>query len=157
MELAVDVVLHQQQGLLGHLFAVAVDQLDAVIVVGIMAGGDHNAAVKIIHAGNVGHAGGGGDVQQVGICAGSGQSRYQRILKHIAASSCVFSDYDSGLVVLSEIPSKITSYFKCMLYCKNYIRLTTETICSKIFSHNNLPFLSCDTLLLSDLFTNLLP
>ena len=61
MELAVDVVLHQQQGLLGHLFAVAVDQLDAVVVERVMAGGDHNAAVKIIHAGNVGHAGGGGD------------------------------------------------------------------------------------------------
>ena len=30
VELAVDVVLHQQQGLLRHLLAVAIDQLDAV-------------------------------------------------------------------------------------------------------------------------------
>ena len=33
VELAVDVVLHQQQGFLGHLLTVAVDQLDTVIIV----------------------------------------------------------------------------------------------------------------------------
>ena len=62
MKLAVDVVLHQQQSLLGHFFAVAVDQLDAVIVVRVVAGRDHDAAIKVIHAGDVGHRRGGGDV-----------------------------------------------------------------------------------------------
>ena len=37
MELSVDVVLYQQQDFLGHFLAIAVDQFDAVIVVGIMA------------------------------------------------------------------------------------------------------------------------
>ncbi len=55
MEFAVNVVLHQQQSFLRHFFAVAIDQLDAVVVVGVMAGGNHDAAVKIIHPGNVGN------------------------------------------------------------------------------------------------------
>ena len=63
MQLAVDVVLDQQQGLLGHLLAVAVDQLDAVIVVRIVAGRNHNAAVEIVHASNVGHRGRSGDME----------------------------------------------------------------------------------------------
>ena len=42
VELAVDVVLYQQQDFLGHFLAIAVDQLDAVIVVGIMAGRNHD-------------------------------------------------------------------------------------------------------------------
>ena len=37
VELAVDVVLDQQQGLFGHLLAVAVDELDAVVVERVVA------------------------------------------------------------------------------------------------------------------------
>ena len=62
MEFAVKVVLHQQQSLLGHLLTIAVDELDAVIIERIVAGRDHNAAVEVIHAGNVGHRRGSGDV-----------------------------------------------------------------------------------------------
>ena len=54
MEFAVNVILYQQQDLLGHFLAIAVDQLDAVIVVGIMAGRNHDATVEVVHAGDVG-------------------------------------------------------------------------------------------------------
>ena len=62
MELAVDVVFHQQQSLLRHLLTVAVDQLDAIIVVGVVARGNHNTTVKVIHASDVRHGRSGGDV-----------------------------------------------------------------------------------------------
>ena len=55
MEFAVNIVLHQQQGLLGHFFTVAVDQFDSVVVVGVVAGRDHNSAVEVIHTGNIRH------------------------------------------------------------------------------------------------------
>ena len=57
MELAIDVVLYQQQRFFRHLLAVAVDQFDAVVVVGVVAGRDHDAAVEVIHTGNISHAG----------------------------------------------------------------------------------------------------
>ena len=74
MELAIDVVLYQQQGLLRHFLAVAVDQLDAVIIVGIVAGRDHDATVKVIHTSNVSHRRRGRNVQQISICARSSQT-----------------------------------------------------------------------------------
>ena len=55
MELAIDVVLHQQQSLFGHFFTVTVNQFDSVVVVGVVAGRDHNAAVEVIHTGNIRH------------------------------------------------------------------------------------------------------
>ena len=63
MEFAVNIVLHQQQGFLRHLLAVAVDQLDAVIIVGIVAGRDHDATVKVIHTSDVSHRRSGSDVE----------------------------------------------------------------------------------------------
>ena len=55
MELAIDVVLHQQQSLFGHFFTVTVNQFDSVVVVGVVAGRDHNSAVEVIHTGNIRH------------------------------------------------------------------------------------------------------
>jgi len=64
MELAIDVVLYQQQSLLGHFLTVAVNQLDAIIVVGVMACGDHDAAVEVVHASDISHRRRSSDVQQ---------------------------------------------------------------------------------------------
>ena len=145
MELAVDVVLHQQQGLLGHLFAVAVDQLDAVVVERVMAGGDHNAAVKIIHAGNVGHAGGGGDVEQVGIRTGSGQARHQAVLEHVGAAAGILADDDAGRLVVTAalpqciiIPAQKTAHLVGVVGGQVHSGLATEAVCTKIFSHDPL-------------------
>ena len=53
VQLAVEVILDEQQRFLVHLLAVAVDELDAVVIIWVVAGGDHNSAVKVIHAGNI--------------------------------------------------------------------------------------------------------
>ena len=42
-----------------------VDEFDAIVVVGIMACGNHDTAVKLIHACDIGHGRSGGDVKQV--------------------------------------------------------------------------------------------
>ena len=97
MELSVDVVLYQQQDFL----AIAVDQFDAVIVVGIMAGRNHDATVEVVHAGDVGHTGRSSDVQQIGVCAGSSQTSNQAILEHIGAAASVLTDDDAGRLVVA--------------------------------------------------------
>lgn len=71
---------------------VAVDQLDAIVIVGVVAGRNHDAAIKIIRPGDVGNRRSGGDVQQIDICAGSGQTCNQTVLEHIGATAGVLAD-----------------------------------------------------------------
>ena len=66
-----------------------------------MAGRDHDAAIKIIHTGDVCHRRRGGDVQQVGVCAGGGQTRHQTILEHIGAAAGILADDDAGRLVVA--------------------------------------------------------
>ena len=105
MELAIDVVLYQQQGLFRHLLAVAVDQLDAVVVIRVVTGRDHNATVKIIYTGDVCHRWGGGDMEQIGIRTGSRQTSHQTIFKHIGAAARILTNNDTGRV---DIPVTLT-------------------------------------------------
>ena len=98
MELAIDVVLHQQQSLFRHLLAVAVDQLDAVIIVGIVAGRDHDATVKVIHTSDVSYRRRGSNVQQIGVCARSSQTSDQAILEHVRTPTSILADDDTGRV-----------------------------------------------------------
>ena len=101
MELSVDIILHQQQGFLRHLLAVAVDQLDAVIIVGVVACGNHNATVEVIHAGNVGHGRGSRNMQQVGIRPGGCQARDQAVFEHVRTPTSILADDDTGGVGIS--------------------------------------------------------
>ena len=101
MELAIDVVLYQQQGLLRHFLAVAVDQFDSIVVVGVVAGGNHNATVEIIYAGNVGHGRGSRNMQQVGIRPGGCQARDQAVFEHVRTPTSILADDDTGGVGIS--------------------------------------------------------
>ena len=61
-----------------------------------MAGGNHDAAVKVVHPGDVGHGGRGGDVEHVGVRAGGHQAGYQGVLEHVAGAAGVLADDDAG-------------------------------------------------------------
>ena len=124
MEFAVDVVFHQQQSLLRHLLAVAVDQLDAIIVVGVVARGNHNTTVKVIHASDVRHGRSGGDVQQISICSRSRQTCNQTVLEHIGAATGVLANDDTSRIVVSIahtqsiiIPAEEATHFISMVCC----------------------------------------
>ena len=142
MELAIDVVLYQQQDFLGHFLAIAVDQFDAVIVVGIMAGRDHDAAVEVVHAGNISYRRRSSDVQQIGVCAGSSQTSNQAILEHIGAATSVFTNDDSCRLVVAValaqcviIPAKEAANLVGMVGGQVNTSFSTEAIGSKILSH----------------------
>ena len=124
IELSINVVLYQQQDFLGHFLAVAVDQFDSIVVVGVVAGGDHNAAVKVIHTGNVGHGRSGGDMEQISICTGSSQTSHQTIFKHIGAATRILTDDDTGRLFISValtesiiIPAEKTPHLVCVVGC----------------------------------------
>ena len=116
----------------------AVDDFDSVVIERVVAGGDHNSAVKVFGTDNIGNARGGRYVQQISVCSRCGQSCYQRIFEHVAGASGVFSNDDLCFVVFSEIPSEESSHFICMLNRQINVCFSAKSICSKIFTHGML-------------------
>ena len=129
-----------------HLVAFSVDNLNSIVIVRIMACWNHDSTVKVLCSCHIGYAGRCRYVKKVRICTRSGQSCSKGIFEHIAASSCIFSDNNLCLMLLSIIPSKISSYFKCMFNCQYFICFTAEAVCSKIFSHTEISSISFDVL-----------
>ena len=124
MEFAVNIVLHQQQDLLGHFFTVAVDQLNAVIVIRIMTGRNHDTAVKVIHTSDVSYRRRGSNVEQINICTGSSQTCNQTIFKHIGAAASVLANDNASRVGITialtqsiVIPTQKATHFIGMVCC----------------------------------------
>ena len=107
-----------------------------------MAGRDHNATVKVIHAGDVGHRRRGSDMQQVGICAGSGQTCDQTVLEHIGAATSVLADYNACRLVVAValtqgvvVPAQKTTNLVGVVSGQRDSGFATEAIGPKILSH----------------------
>ena len=136
--LAIQIRLNLLDRLLLQFLAASVDDLDSVVIVWIVACGDHDTAVKLLCAYNIRYTRSGCHVKQIDICAGSGQSRYQRILKHIAAASRILADHNPAAIcfrLLSIVPAQETTYFIGVLHGQRHICLAAESVCSKIFTH----------------------
>ena len=124
-----------EQGLF-HLLALAVEELYAVVVIRVVACGDHNAAVKIIRARDVGHARRGGDVQQVRVRAGGGKPRAERRFKHIARAAGVLADNDLCPVRFAAVvPAEVAANAECVVDCQIYVCFPAEAVSSEIFTH----------------------
>ena len=143
VQLAVEVILDQQQRFLVHLLAVAVNELDTVVIVGVVAGRDHDAAVEIVHAGDVGNARGGGDMQQIGIGAAGGQARDKAILKHVGAAAGILADDDArgsrlavALAQHAVVPAQKTADLVGAIGGQRDAGLPAEAVSAKIFSHS---------------------
>ena len=133
--LAVQVLLDLVDDLLLHLLAMAIDELQAIILERVVAGGDHNAAVKLIHLSDVGHAGGGGHVHQVNVAAGSGDTGRQSALEHIAGTAGILADDDLGLVVTAIVPAQETAHLEGVVHGQIHIGFAAEAVSTKIFRH----------------------
>ena len=133
---AVQIGLNLINHFLFHFLAMPVDQFNAIVMKRIVTGRNHNSTVKIFRPHYIGNAWCGGYMKQIRIRTGSSQSCNQRILKHVAASSCIFSDHNLCFVFSSVIPSKESSYFISMFHSQIHIRFSTKTIGTKIFSHD---------------------
>ena len=142
---SVDICLDKLYGLFIHLLALSVDKLDSIVIVRIVACRYHYSTVKVVRSCHISNRRCCCDMEQVRIRAWGNKTAYQWILKHIARTSCILSDYYPSrsiipipLLEFTIIPSKESSHLECMVCCKIYICFTTKTIRTKIFSHNNL-------------------
>lgn len=119
----------------GNLVSVSIHDLDSIVIIRIVAGRNHNAAVEIFCTDYICHTRCGSNMQQECICSGCRNTGNQCILKHVTAATCVLSDNDPSPVILVVIPAQVTSNFICMIRSQYFICLTAKTVCSKIFSH----------------------
>ena len=131
--ITVEVGLNLVEDALLHLLTLAVEELDAVVVVGVVAGAYHNAAVEVVHTRYVAHAGRGGDVQQVGVRAGAGEPRGERALEHVARTAGVLAYDYLGLVLAAVVPADETPNLEGVLGGQIHIGFTTEAVGSKVF------------------------
>ena len=81
-------------------------------------------------------------MQQVGVCAGSGQACDQAVLEHIRATAGILADNDTGrlavAVALAEhiiIPAKEAANLVGVVGSQINTSFTTEAISSKVLSH----------------------
>lgn len=107
-----------------------------------MTGRNHDAAVEVVHPGDVSHRRGGSDMEQVGICTGSGQACNQTIFEHIGAAAGVLVDYNAcGLVVAVAfaqcviVPAQKTTNLVGVVGSQSDSSFATEAIGSKILSY----------------------
>ena len=78
LTLAVDVVLDQLEDLLVHLVALVVNELDAIVGIGVVARGDHDAAIEPAVHNLVAHARRGDDMQHVGVGTAGHEAAHER-------------------------------------------------------------------------------
>ena len=137
IDLAVDEFLDLQDRFLIHFLTVPVQQLDAVVVVGVVRSGDHDAAVEIIHPCDVGHRRCGGNVHDIGVRAAGHEAGAQRIFKHIAGTPGILADDDPRLLasLCAVIPAQEAADQDGVIIRQISVRLTAETVGSKIFTH----------------------
>ena len=103
---------------------------------GVVAGRNHDAAVKLVHLGDVRHAGRGGDVHQAGVRTGGRDAGGQGALKHIAGPAGVFSDHDLALVVPAVVPAQEAAHLKSVVHGEGHVGLAAKTVRTKIFRHS---------------------
>ena len=137
INLAVDEFLDFKNRFFVHLLAAAVEQLDAIVIIGIVGRGDHDTAVEIIHPGDVSNRRCGGHVHDICVRAAGHEAGAEGIFEHIAGTAGVLADDDVGFFPFSGaiVPAQKAADFDRVIICQILIRFSAETVCSEIFTH----------------------
>ena len=91
-ELGVDLPLDRQLDLVGQFLAVGGEELDAVVVMRVMRGADHDAGLRAHGAGQVGHRRRRHRAEQAHVGTGGHQASLQRSLEHVARNAGDLAD-----------------------------------------------------------------
>ena len=79
-----------------QLEALAAENFDAVEGVGVVAGADHHARVRLVLHHKVGHGGGGHHAQVDDVRPHAAQARRQRRAQHVAGDAGVLAQHHQG-------------------------------------------------------------
>ena len=137
--LAVKVFLDQGNDALLKFFALSVEDLDAVVVKGVVARGDHDPAIEAVDPRDIRNGGRRRDVQHIGIRPRRGDPGNERIFKHIARAACILANDDArtlaAFLLLPVIPAQEAADLIGMVCREPKVGFSAEAVRSKIFSH----------------------
>ena len=125
--------------LVGELEALAVEDFDAVVLKGVVAGGDDDAGVGPLVHGDPGHAGGGQGAQVHHVRAGGAQPGNEGTLQQVAGDTGVLADGDQGLLprllVLGQHLCSGQTYLISQIGVQPGVDHAANAVGSKQFSH----------------------
>jgi len=84
--------------LVGQLEAVAAEDLEPVVLVGVVGGGNHDARIGAHALGDEGNPGGGQHADEVGMAPHGGDPGLEGALQHVSREAGVLPDDDPGAV-----------------------------------------------------------
>ena len=99
LDILVEQRLDARLDLVGELVAVRAEQLDAVVVIGIVRGRDHHADIGAQRARQHGDGRRRDRAEQEHIHAGRGEAGDQRVLDHVAGKPRILADHDAVAMV----------------------------------------------------------
>ena len=142
--IAVDQLLDLMLELVGELVAVRAEQLDAVVVVRIVRGGDHHAEIGAHRAREHGDGRRRHRAEQQHIHADRGEARDQRGLDHIAGETGVLAD-DHAMAMLAapERRSGRLADAKREFGRNDAIGPAANAVCAKISADHRVPVGPC--------------
>ncbi len=88
-----------------HLMSHGIDDFNSIIIKRIVAGRNHNSAVKLFRPHHIRNTWRRRHMQQVSIGSAGRKSGRQRIFKHITGTPCVFSNNNPCFVFFPKIIS----------------------------------------------------
>ena len=104
-----------------------------------MGSGNHDAAVKVVDAGDISDGGSGGNVHDISVSAASHQTGAESVLKHIGRTAGVLADNDLRLLshVGAVVPAEKTSDFYRVLKGEVLVSLSSEAVGAEILAHQS--------------------
>ncbi len=140
----VDQPLHFLLQLVGEFAALAAKNFHAVVLKGVMRGGDHNACVRSVGHRQISDGRRGDDSQQRRVRPGGADAGGQRRLQHIAGNSGIPPDIDfrSAIQIFGQHSGGGKPRLISQLSVQLHIGHAADAVCSKILPHSILPLLS---------------
>ena len=95
-----DLLLDPGLHAVGELVALSAEDLDAVVLIGVVTGGDHDARVRLFLHGEIGHRRGGNGAHRLYVAAHGAEPRHQGGLQHVGGDAGVLADHHGGAAAL---------------------------------------------------------
>ena len=134
-----DDVLDLLLQLVGELEALAVEDLDAVVLKGVVAGGDDDASIRLLVHRHPGHARSGQSAQVQHVSAGGTQARNEGALQQVARDTGVLADGHQGLLprllLFGQYGSRGQAHFIRQVGVQTGVDHAANSIRSKQFTH----------------------
>ena len=126
--------------LVGKLVAVGAEQLDAVIVIGVVRGRDHDAEIGAHRARQHGDGGRRHRAEQQHVHADRGEAGDQRRLDHIAGQPRILADHDAmAMLAAAEHKPARLSHFERQFRRDHAIGAAANTIGAEMLANHGAP------------------